>query len=171
MIRVNQTLCVGCGVCIDECPNGAISLSGDVVTVSSALCDDCGACVEVCPNGALSRPSGALSRPSGALSRSDEAPTWTIEPLPVDGQSVEIVPAGTGRLTPRRRTVLPAVVGALTWVGSEVVPRLAPLALNALDGVLDRRSGVQRQSKDTTLAPVGRRGQRRRRRRRGRRSQ
>jgi ferredoxin len=150
MIRVNQTLCVGCGACIDECPNGAISLSGDVATVSPALCDDCGACVEVCPNGALS---------------------WAIKPLPADRQPVEIVPAGTGTPTPRRRTVLPVVASALTWVGSEVVPRLAPLALNALDGVLERRSGVRRQSRDTTLASVGRRGQRRRRRRHGRRPQ
>ena len=63
MMRVNQALCVGCGVCVDECPNGAIRLCGDVATLSPALCDDCGACVEVCPNGALS---------------------WTIKPLPAD---------------------------------------------------------------------------------------
>jgi NAD-dependent dihydropyrimidine dehydrogenase PreA subunit len=148
MIRVNQALCVGCGVCIDECPNGAISLFGDVATVSPALCDDCGACVEICPAGALS---------------------WAVELVPVDERPVETIPARMGALSPRRRTVLPAVVGALTWVGREVVPRLTPLALNALDGVLDRRSDVRRRSEGTTLAPAGRRGQRRRRRRRGRR--
>ena len=41
--------CVGCGACVDACPNGAIRLAknGGIVT-DRALCIACGACVEAC---------------------------------------------------------------------------------------------------------------------------
>jgi len=53
--RVDETLCIGCGECVDACPFQAIRL--DEATVLAAKCDLClGAihCVEVCPTQALS---------------------------------------------------------------------------------------------------------------------
>jgi len=52
--KVDVDQCLGCGVCVDECPGGAISLNGDIASVDEALCTECGACVDVCPNIAIS---------------------------------------------------------------------------------------------------------------------
>jgi Fe-S-cluster-containing hydrogenase component 2 len=51
---VNKDECVGCGACVDSCPNGAIKMDGDVAVVDPELCLDCGACVDACPNSAIS---------------------------------------------------------------------------------------------------------------------
>ena len=49
---VDESLCTGCGVCLDVCPVDAIVLLNDVATVSDD-CTACGACVAECPNNAL----------------------------------------------------------------------------------------------------------------------
>lgn len=45
--------CTGCGVCVQHCPNGAISMAekdGKVIAhTDRALCVDCGKCVDCCP--------------------------------------------------------------------------------------------------------------------------
>jgi pyruvate formate lyase activating enzyme len=40
--------CVGCGACVDVCPQGAISLQGDVAATDAEKCVLCGTCAEVC---------------------------------------------------------------------------------------------------------------------------
>ncbi len=151
MIRIDRALCAGCGLCVDECSAGAISLSGGAALIAPVLCDGCGACVEICPVGALE----SVLEPS---------------PLAVVRPSVEVIPAEMGATTTWRRAMLPAAGAALAWVGREVAPRLALLALDALDGALSRRPRIE----SATLAPTGKgrgRGRqgRRGRRRRGRR--
>jgi MinD superfamily P-loop ATPase len=42
---INPGICICCGVCITECPHGAIE---DDFTVTQSKCDDCSKCVEVC---------------------------------------------------------------------------------------------------------------------------
>jgi Na+-translocating ferredoxin:NAD+ oxidoreductase RNF subunit RnfB len=51
--KVDGKECTGCGVCVDECPGGAIRVD-DIALVDAALCTGCGACVDACPSGALS---------------------------------------------------------------------------------------------------------------------
>lgn len=41
--------CLACGVCMDECPQGAISEGEEIFVINPELCDDCGTCQEVCP--------------------------------------------------------------------------------------------------------------------------
>jgi heterodisulfide reductase subunit A len=55
--HVNEHYCIGCGMCEDSCPYGAIGLvdleaGGQVSRVQPALCKGCGACAVACPTGA-----------------------------------------------------------------------------------------------------------------------
>ncbi len=45
--------CIGCGTCIDVCPNSAVHLNNGHRVVDKDKCKLCGACVERCPSGAL----------------------------------------------------------------------------------------------------------------------
>ena len=52
MFRVNKERCVGCGVCVDVCPAGAISMDNGKAVISGQ-CVDCSRCVQVCPQRAI----------------------------------------------------------------------------------------------------------------------
>ena len=41
--------CTACGLCLEECPTGAISEGKEKYSISPDDCTDCGACAEVCP--------------------------------------------------------------------------------------------------------------------------
>ena len=46
--KINTDECVGCGVCVDSCPNEAIEVVDGVAVVNEAECVDCGTCVDEC---------------------------------------------------------------------------------------------------------------------------
>lgn len=52
MFKVDKEKCVGCGVCVNVCPVGAISMDEDKAVINNQ-CVDCGQCVQVCPQGAI----------------------------------------------------------------------------------------------------------------------
>ncbi len=54
MIVIEEHLCKGCGLCIKNCPTGAVSLIDKTARLSSN-CTACGICLRVCPCGAVSR--------------------------------------------------------------------------------------------------------------------
>ena len=51
---VNKDECVGCGLCVDVCPNSAIKMVDGIAVVDPDTCIDCEACVTECPNSAIS---------------------------------------------------------------------------------------------------------------------
>lgn len=54
VIEVNAGLCIGCGLCLPDCPNLALGIpDGTSRLLDDRLCDGCGACVDACPEGAL----------------------------------------------------------------------------------------------------------------------
>ena len=54
IIKIDQTLCNGCGNCIIACAEGAIRLAdGKAQVISDRFCDGLGACIGECPVGAL----------------------------------------------------------------------------------------------------------------------
>lgn len=52
-----QNLCVGCGLCVAQCPAGALSLDGDRVSWDSDACVQCDNCIRVCPHKASPKVS------------------------------------------------------------------------------------------------------------------
>lgn len=52
MLKIDKELCIGCGICEEQCAFGAIEVVDDVAVVGDS-CTLCGACVEVCDPGAL----------------------------------------------------------------------------------------------------------------------
>ncbi len=55
IVRIDEELCNGCGVCVLPCAEGAIVMvDGKAKVLDEALCDGAGFCLPVCPTGALS---------------------------------------------------------------------------------------------------------------------
>jgi ferredoxin len=55
IIRIDETKCDGCGLCVPACDEGAIQIiAGKARVVSEVYCDGLGACLGHCPRGAIS---------------------------------------------------------------------------------------------------------------------
>ncbi|MDK2988865.1 MAG: hypothetical protein PWR16_394 [Methanoculleus sp.] len=54
IIDIDQEKCTGCGLCIPDCPEGALQIiDGKARLVSDLFCDGLGACIGTCPEGAI----------------------------------------------------------------------------------------------------------------------
>ena len=55
IIKIDPTLCNGCGLCVNACHEGAIDLlDGKATLAREHYCDGLGDCLPVCPTGAIS---------------------------------------------------------------------------------------------------------------------
>jgi ferredoxin len=54
IIKINEEKCTGCGLCIPNCPEGAIQIiDGKARLISDIFCDGLGACLGHCPENAI----------------------------------------------------------------------------------------------------------------------
>ncbi|NOY75741.1 MAG: 4Fe-4S ferredoxin [Kiritimatiellaeota bacterium] len=55
IITIDESECDGCGLCIPDCPEGALRIiDGKARLISDLFCDGLGACIGTCPKGAIS---------------------------------------------------------------------------------------------------------------------
>jgi ferredoxin len=55
---VNEDMCVSCGVCVDDCPVGAITLKeNQKAIINEDECIRCGRCHDICPQEAVRHDS------------------------------------------------------------------------------------------------------------------
>jgi len=54
---VNEEMCVACGVCVEECPVGAISMVDETARIDDEECIRCGRCHDTCPEEAVRHDS------------------------------------------------------------------------------------------------------------------
>ena len=54
---VDQNMCTGCAICIDNCPVGAISMEDERAEINMDECIRCGVCHDICPQKAVRHDS------------------------------------------------------------------------------------------------------------------
>ena len=54
IIKIDEDKCTGCGICIPDCPEGALQIiDGKARLISDLFCDGLGACIKACPENAM----------------------------------------------------------------------------------------------------------------------
>ena len=113
MLYVDEKRCSGCGLCVDVCGVGAITLRDEVAAIDQSLCTECEACTATCPEGAI------LTVIEPAL-----APQAKRQVALYERQQATV---------PFAARLAPAIGSALFFVGREVVPRITSYLLDAFD--------------------------------------
>lgn len=53
-VIIDKDLCIGCGICVDECPQEALRVEDNIAVVNEDACIECGICIGECPQEAIS---------------------------------------------------------------------------------------------------------------------
>lgn len=135
MLTIELERCDGCGVCVEVCPEGAISLVDGLARIDSDSCTECEACVRACPHGAI-----RVARPVAV--REESAVLMEERP---------------------QRSALATLAGvALSFIGSHILPRAADAIVGALDRRLSGEPVAEsREAAPNEGKPGGRRHRRR----------
>ncbi len=103
IIQIDETKCVGCGLCANACQQSAIEMvDGKAKVIHDDYCDGIGNCLPVCPVGAISfserdiintkpmhnqQPHSCPSNRSKTFARKNDATPENKSPQPVQMQS------------------------------------------------------------------------------------
>ena len=117
IVRIDEELCNGCGVCVAPCAEGAIVLAdGKARVVREELCDGAGFCLGVCPTGALSievREAAPFDEQAAEAHMVEQAKTYIEQTCHVCGQGED------------RRVLIPCrKAGQSLWVCTRCLPAL-----------------------------------------------
>ncbi|MEW6670515.1 MAG: mercury methylation ferredoxin HgcB [Thermodesulfobacteriota bacterium] len=82
-LELEKEKCVGCGICIEVCPQGVIVMSNRTAHLANRDdCMECGACARNCPTEAITVEAGvgcAAAVINSALGRKNDACCCIIE--------------------------------------------------------------------------------------------
>jgi Na+-translocating ferredoxin:NAD+ oxidoreductase RNF subunit RnfB len=116
IVRIDETLCNGCGACVSPCAEGAIAIvDGKARVMRDELCDGAGFCLGVCPTGALTIEVREAPAFDHAAAEAHAAQVKTYIPqvcfrCGTDEDSAPLVPVRTA--------------GTSTWVCTRCLPAL-----------------------------------------------
>ena len=95
LLVIDREPCIGCAVCVDVCPYGALELV-DAVAVVNENCTACGICVPECPVDALSLPTSEARR--GTPNKASYQGVWVwVEQFRGEAASISWEMLGEGR--------------------------------------------------------------------------
>lgn len=135
-VRINQDRCAGCGICVDECPTGAIHLENGWAVIDQARCTNCQTCAEVCPNEAVEvvyqQPTSAVVPVQEIESQVMPIQERISSPVPVQAKVIQHAPVKSSR------SIAPIASAALAYMGREVFPRVIDAMVTALENRVTR---------------------------------
>ncbi len=110
MFYVDSLKCKGCGLCVEACPQRAISLKNEVAFINQDLCAGCGICRETCNNKAIYEVE--IITPKVVRTGKQQSEPLLVEPGPVMFKN---------------NTKKTTLLGALATLAPTVIERLANL--------------------------------------------
>lgn len=121
-VRIDKVLCTGCGTCVDVCSFDAIQVVNQHAVIDQVLCTQCEACLQACPNEAIIIESMPVSGVA-------------ITPLPDNKLELPVVQRAinTQEIKPYRSGIKAFAGSALTFLGSEVAPRLIDILIRSIE--------------------------------------
>jgi NAD-dependent dihydropyrimidine dehydrogenase PreA subunit len=82
-LKIDETKCTGCGMCLEVCPHEVLKLNGKRVLIQNRdACMECGACSRNCPAGAIFVQAGvgcAAAVINSMLGRNNAACDCTVD--------------------------------------------------------------------------------------------
>jgi Pyruvate/2-oxoacid:ferredoxin oxidoreductase delta subunit len=137
IVKIDESLCDGCGQCIPSCVEGALKLiDGKARLVSDRYCDGLGACLGKCPRDAINIEERVADEFDEVAASVHLRISSTVSPIAgcPGSQVIDLRPVGLGPRKPASRE--PGTVSAHTelrqWpVQLALVPPRAPFLVGA----------------------------------------
>jgi len=79
IVKINENICNGCGLCVEGCHEGALQLiDGKARIINEVFCDGLGTCIGECPVGAIKiEERGAM--PYDEITVMKESSQWPVQ--------------------------------------------------------------------------------------------